>query len=225
LVRTNISAYFEKGLVSVIIPIYNYETTIKRVIEAIFASSYKNIEVIAVNDGSSDGTKDILDDLSKRFPNLKVLHQTNQGIRNAVAKGDVYSEGQFVILVDADRVVTENSIANIVDALTINPKVGARELSRTVQRILDQKSTSRIEITNHAKERAFERDVSYTEITQVMLNPTETIYDKVRDNYRSYAVSKKRYIVVVYTKLNSHVRIITVIPTDKKGVSKNGFRI
>ena len=54
-------------LVSVIIPVYNQESMIELVIESIFSSSYKNLEVIAVNDGSTDGTKEVLDKIMKKY--------------------------------------------------------------------------------------------------------------------------------------------------------------
>jgi hyaluronan synthase len=115
----------DNGLVSVIIPIYNQKNMIKVVIEAVNASSYKNIEVIAINDGSTDGTTEILDALSKVFSNLKVIHQANQGKRKAVAKGFRISKGKFIILIDSDSVVTENAIAHIVGTFASNPKAGA----------------------------------------------------------------------------------------------------
>ena len=114
----------DNGLVSMIIPIYNQKDMIKVVIEAAYASSYKNLEVIAINDGSTDGTKEILDELSKRFSNLKVIHQTNQGKRKAVAKGFQISKGKFIILIDSDSVIVENAIAHIVGTFTSNPKAG-----------------------------------------------------------------------------------------------------
>ena len=123
--KSKIATSLDNGLVSVIIPIYNQKNMIKIVIEAIFASAYKNIEVIAVNDGSSDGTKDILDALSKRFSNLKVIHQTNQGKRKAVAKGFQNSNGKFIILMDSDSVLTESAIPHIIGTFAANPKAGA----------------------------------------------------------------------------------------------------
>lgn len=115
----------DNGLVSMIIPIYNQKNMIEVVIEAIYASSYKHIEVIAINDGSTDGTREILDHLSKQFSTLKVIHQTNQGKRKAVAKGFRISKGKFIILIDSDSVITENAIAHIVGTFTSNPKAGA----------------------------------------------------------------------------------------------------
>ena len=123
--KSKISQVVDNGLVSMIIPIYNQKNMIKVVIESIYASSYKNLEVVAINDGSSDGTKEILDNLSKRFSSLKVIHQTNQGKRKAVAKGFGISKGKFIILIDSDSVLAQNAIAQIVGTFTANPRAGA----------------------------------------------------------------------------------------------------
>jgi hyaluronan synthase len=123
--KSKITPVLNNGLVSVIIPIYNQKNMIKVVIETIYDSSYKNIEVVAVNDGSSDGTKEILDGLSKRFSNLKVIHQTNQGKRKAVAKGFQISKGKYIVLIDSDSVIAQNTIAHLVSTFTSNPKAGA----------------------------------------------------------------------------------------------------
>jgi len=64
-------------LVSVVIPIYNQKSMITLVIESIFKSTYRNLEIIAVNDGSKDGTKEVLDQLARQYPSLKVIHKKN----------------------------------------------------------------------------------------------------------------------------------------------------
>jgi len=69
-------------LVSVIVPVYNQKEMIRDVLNSILSSSYEKIEVIAVNDGSTDGSKKILDDLVKLHgERLKVIHKKNSGKR------------------------------------------------------------------------------------------------------------------------------------------------
>lgn len=112
-------------LVSVVIPVYNQEGMIATVIEAIFQSTYKNIEVVAVNDGSKDGTEKILDKLEKKYhPNLKVIHKKNEGKRKAVATGFTASTGKYVVLVDSDSVVDNHAIAEFMKAFNSNPQIG-----------------------------------------------------------------------------------------------------
>ena len=117
--------YAGNELVSVIIPVYNQKGMIENVIEAIFKSTYSNMEVIAVNDGSKDGTKEILDALAAKYSRLKVVHKKNEGKRMAVASGFNMSTGKFVILIDSDSVIDENAIAELMNAFDSDPKIGA----------------------------------------------------------------------------------------------------
>jgi hyaluronan synthase len=98
---------------------------IEIVIDAIFRSTYQNIEVIAVNDGSKDGTKDILDKLSNKYHNLKVIHKKNEGKRKAVAAGFIASKGKYIILIDSDSVVDANAIMEFMKTFNSSPLIGA----------------------------------------------------------------------------------------------------
>jgi len=111
-------------LVSVIIPIYNQGELIEDVINAVLDSTYQNIEVIAVNDGSKDDTGKILDALAKKSSKLKVIHKPNGGKRTAVAAGFYASHGEYIVLIDSDSVVDHEAIENFMKAFSANPKVG-----------------------------------------------------------------------------------------------------
>lgn len=110
------------SLVSIIIPIYNEKKLLTKVIDAIYCSTYQNIEVIAVDDGSNDGTSEILDELEKRFQTLTVIHKTNEGIRKAIATGFHASKGEFIVLIDSDSVVDRNAILELIKAFNAHPK-------------------------------------------------------------------------------------------------------
>jgi len=112
-------------LVSVIIPVYNQESMIEIVIDAIYCSTYKNLEVIAVNDGSKDGTKEILDNLAKKYPKLKVVHKINEGKRKAVAAGFYASTADYIVLIDSDSVVDPHAIKEFMKTFHADPKTGA----------------------------------------------------------------------------------------------------
>lgn len=112
-------------LVSIIIPVYNQESMIELVIEAIYQSTYQNFEVLAVNDGSKDKTGKILDILVKKYPNLKVIHKKNDGKRKAVATAFYESKGKFIILIDSDSVIDKHAITEIMKTFHADPKIGA----------------------------------------------------------------------------------------------------
>ena len=123
--RNRATGKVPEDLVSVIIPVYNQEALIGEVIRAVFRSSYSNIEVVAVNDGSKDNTGRDLDLLAKEYPELKVVHQANGGKRKAVATGFYASHGRFVVLIDSDSVVDEKAIEEFMKTFSTSSKVGA----------------------------------------------------------------------------------------------------
>ncbi len=111
-------------LVSVIIPIYNQEVLITDVIDAVYASTYPNIEVIAVNDGSKDDTGKILDNLATEYPDLKVIHRPNGGKRAAIATGFYASRGKVIVLIDSDSVVDQYAIEEFMKTFGADARVG-----------------------------------------------------------------------------------------------------
>jgi len=91
-------------LVSIIVPAYNAEKTIGKFINSILNQTYPNIELIIVNDGSNDRTKEIVKDFiekSKEF-NIKLVDQENQGMTRARNNGYKQSQGEYVWFLDSD---------------------------------------------------------------------------------------------------------------------------
>src|SRR6185503_5891652 len=113
-------------LVSVVIPVYNQESMIRRVIDVIYTSTYKNFEVVVVNDGSTDGTKGVLDEMAKtgEYPELKIIHKKNEGKRRAVAAGFYESKGRYVVFIDSDSIIDKNSIEEFVKCFEYDSKIG-----------------------------------------------------------------------------------------------------
>jgi hyaluronan synthase len=112
-------------LVSVLIPVYNQKNMISIVVDSIVNSTYKNIEIIAVNDGSTDGTKEILDDMAKKYPTLKVYHKKNGGKRKANYLGFIKSKGKFVVFIDSDSVIDQYAIEELMKSFNTQKDVGA----------------------------------------------------------------------------------------------------
>lgn len=89
-------------VISVIIPAFNSEKTLGRAVDSVLCQSFKNFELILVDDGSKDNTPSICDDYSERDSRVKVIHQVNQGANHSRKNGLNISQGEYVLQVDAD---------------------------------------------------------------------------------------------------------------------------
>lgn len=104
-------------LVSIIIPVYNAEKFIENTILNLNNQTYENIEVIAINDGSKDNTKVVLDNLMKRDDlhiKFRVIHQENMGICHTRNNGMRLAEGKYIAFVDHDDSMMPNAIELLV---------------------------------------------------------------------------------------------------------------
>lgn len=99
----------DQPVISVIIPCFNHAHFLSEAIQSVLSQSYKNTEIIVVDDGSSDHTKDI----ATAFPRVHYVHQTNQGLSAARNTGIKQSHGQYLVFLDADDLL-------FPDALEIN---------------------------------------------------------------------------------------------------------
>lgn len=88
--------------ISVIVPVYNVEKYIKQCIESIMAQTYKNLEIILINDGTKDNSGIICDNYAKKDSRIKVIHQKNMGLSGARNTGLKNSTGNFITFVDSD---------------------------------------------------------------------------------------------------------------------------
>lgn len=98
------------SLISVIIPVYNASEYIHECIDCLVNQTYKNIEIIAVNDGSKDNSLEILESYSRSIPNLKIIDQVNKGASEARRIGLHYAEGKYVVFLDADDWLESNAL-------------------------------------------------------------------------------------------------------------------
>ena len=102
--------------VSVIVPVYNAEGTIEFTVKSIQEQTYKNIEIILVDDGSVDKSSEICDTLAKNDQRVKVIHQQNSGVSVARNSGITQAEGEFLCFVDADDEIEADMIEKLVEA-------------------------------------------------------------------------------------------------------------
>lgn len=118
-------------LISIIIPCYNEGDNVADTIGAALGHLYPNIEVIAVNDGSSDNTAAVLDALALQHPRLRVLHLAqNQGKAVALRMGAVAARSEYLVCIDGDALLDKNAAAYMVAPMLDNPRLGPSPATR-----------------------------------------------------------------------------------------------
>ena len=89
-------------MISVIVPIYNAEKYLVRCVDSILAQTYKEIEIILINDGSTDQSENICNEYAKRDQRIRVIHQKNEGVSCARNRGIDESTGEYLSFIDSD---------------------------------------------------------------------------------------------------------------------------
>lgn len=108
--------------VSVIIPTYNCGQYIGEAIESVFSQTYKNFEVIIIDDGSTDNSKAIIEGYSLRYPNqIRYFYQQNTGPSSARNIGILEARGQYIGILDADDIWTKDHLEESVKILESDP--------------------------------------------------------------------------------------------------------
>lgn len=100
--------------VSIIIPVYNAEGTLDRCLKSVFSQSYKNIEVILINDGSIDNSLDICKSYERKYSNMILVDVANGGVSRARNIGLAYATGKYIQFVDSDDKLLDDAIAEKV---------------------------------------------------------------------------------------------------------------
>lgn len=104
-------------LFSVIIPAFNAEETIENTVNCILYAGLKDYEILIIDDGSTDGTGHMCDRLAAKHSGVKCIHKANSGVSSARNTGVMNSKGDYIIFVDADDYIEQDSLSNAVDII------------------------------------------------------------------------------------------------------------
>jgi len=107
-------------LISVVIPVYNNETTIEETIESVLSQSFSDLELIVINDGSQDSTLKIVSSILD--PRLKVFSYPNAGLAATRNRGVSHASGEYISFIDADDLWTPDKLEAQFKALQANPQ-------------------------------------------------------------------------------------------------------
>src|SRR5690606_16938614 len=97
----------ENELISVVIPVYNVELYLDQCIRSIIDQSYSNIEIILINDGSTDGSHEICEPWANKDGRIKYIKQINQGLGPTRNRGINLANGRYITFIDSDDWIHE----------------------------------------------------------------------------------------------------------------------
>ena len=107
----------EKKKISVIVPIYNVQKYVEKCVESIMRQTYKELEIILVDDGATDNSPELCEQLAKRDQRIKVIHKINGGLSDARNAGLEVATGEYIGFVDGDDYIEPDMYQLLVDNL------------------------------------------------------------------------------------------------------------
>ncbi|MGF0057462.1 glycosyltransferase family 2 protein [Limosilactobacillus reuteri] len=103
-----------EDLVSIIIPVYNKEKYISKCMESVLAQTYETLEIVVINDGSTDRSSQLIMDFIKKDKRIKFFSQVNAGVGVARNKGILNATGKYILFLDADDILSKNYVENLM---------------------------------------------------------------------------------------------------------------
>ena len=110
--------------ISIIVPVYNVEAYLERCVESILKQTYTNFELLLINDGSTDKSGELCDQLVSKNGNIKVFHLKNAGVSNARNVGIQNSTGEWITFVDSDDFITNDYLETLISAVDGDDSIG-----------------------------------------------------------------------------------------------------
>lgn len=107
-------------MLSIIVPVYNVKLYLEECIDSLLEQYYKNCEIIIVDDGSTDGSFEICENLLLKDSRIKVIHQANEGLPAARNTGLKHASGKYISFIDPDDIVSASMFTDLIKALETN---------------------------------------------------------------------------------------------------------
>ena len=167
----------DDNLVSVIIPVFNVRPYLSEALDSVVHQTYKNIEIIIIDDGSTDGSETMCDDYAQKDSRVCVVHQKNRGLSNARNVGLNITKGNFVAFIDSDDVYHPDFIASMMEKM-IQQKTDLVLCQYTVHKTMGRlKSTGREKRQPKAKQGKYDRITALRALADGLIN--ESVWNKL----------------------------------------------
>lgn len=188
--------------ISVIVPVYNVRKYIVQCVESLINQTYHNLEIILVDDGSTDRSGDICDEMQKKDNRIKVIHTKNSGLSSARNKGIDMSSGEYIGFVDSDDWVFPEMFEKMLESMkSINADISVcgwiEEFCNTARKrcpfdkLLDNNQAmmallKNTEIADHAWDKLYR-----AKLFEGIRYPDGKTYEDIRTTYKLFARSNR----------------------------------
>lgn len=169
-------------LVSVIVPVYNVENYLRRCLDSIVCQTYKNLEIILIDDGSTDESGKICDEYAKKDERIKVIHKENEGLSSARNTGVDNAKGKYVTFVDSDDDITKDYVEYML---------------RLIQKFNTRISVAPYTIVTSSGRRLEDRSIS----EELSINTRDALKRLLLDNGITISANAKMYETALCKKI------------------------
>ena len=160
-------------LISIIVPVYNVAKYLDKCMSALLEQTYENIEIVLVDDGSTDNSGKLCDEYASKYSNVKVVHKANAGLGFARNSGLDVITGDYVVFVDSDDWVTSDYVMHLYTELTKN---GVDMCKGGFKRVTHDAET--ISVTQY-EVRTYEGSKARTELLPRMIGSSPDAHDSL----------------------------------------------
>ena len=178
-----------KNLITVVVPIYNVEEYLSECINSIINQTYENIEILLIDDGSTDKSGIIADDYSKRDDRIRVYHKNNGGLSDARNYGIDRAKGKYITFIDSDDFVSDNFLEVLYNNLNnYNADISGCVYKRTNKReipLINEKENIMVWDSKEALRKMLRQEDEFTTSACALLYKIECFRD-VRYPYNAY---------------------------------------
>ena len=191
-------------IISIIVPIYNVGKYLPKCIESILNQTFKNFELILVNDGSTDNSGVVCDDYAKKDTRIKIIHKSNGGVSSARNAGLYVAKGEYIGFVDPDDYIDKNMYEKLYRlCIDNNSDIAICRFNREINgKIQNKESTEEIiELNNMvAMNELFKGNLYRFSLCNKLFSkkcfndvlfPEERIHEDLSTTYKLFANSKK----------------------------------
>ncbi len=159
------------SLISVIIPVYNTEKYLDRCISSVVSQTYKYLEIILVDDGSTDRCPEMCDEWAKKDTRIKVIHKENGGAADAKNVGLDSATGEYIALVDSDDIIAFDMYEDMLELMReYDSDIVDSKIEKTASQVIKNESKKRGNVTVFSTEEALNEYLNDNTIRQTPVN-------------------------------------------------------